>query len=123
MTSEKKYKVLKSIFWDYNTDLLSLDKLIAGDTNSIDEYNFKLILNRILERLNWYELIDILGIELLKKNLTPETINRLRTQELKNRYERIRRILYKEPLPFTGWDPEYRKRIRATLLSYRWDRT
>ncbi|NUM61583.1 MAG: hypothetical protein HUU44_05445 [Ignavibacteriaceae bacterium] len=123
MSTEEKYKILKSIVWDYNAEQLSLDKLISGDINSIDEYEFKFILNRMLERLNWYELIDILGIDILKKLLTPETINKLRNKELRERYERIRRILYKESLPFTGWDPEYRKRIKATVLSHRWDRS
>jgi hypothetical protein len=123
VSPEKKYKVLKSIFWDYNTDLLPLHKLIAGELNSIDDYELKLMLNRMLERLNWYELIDILGIDLIKKLLTPEIISKLRNKELKERYERIRRILFKEPLPFSGWDPEYRKGIKTTLLSYRWDRT
>jgi hypothetical protein len=123
MPDEEKYKLLKSIFWDYNTDILPFNKLIARDLNSIDDYEFKFMLNRMLERLNWYQLMDILGIDLIKKMLTPEIINKLRSKELKERYERIRRILSKEPLPFPGWDPEYRKRIKTNLLSYRWDRT
>ncbi|OGU33495.1 MAG: hypothetical protein A2057_06085 [Ignavibacteria bacterium GWA2_35_9] len=123
MSVDEKNKVLKSIFWDYNTELLPFDKLIEGDINAIDDYEFKLILTRMLERLNWYELMDILGIDLIKRLLTPEIISKLRNNELKERYERIRRILFEEPLPFSGWDPEYRKRIKTTLLSYRWDRT
>lgn len=46
MSTEEKYKILKSIVWDYNAEQLSLDKLISGDINSIDEYEFKFILNR-----------------------------------------------------------------------------
>ena len=122
MTREEKYKILKTIFWDYNTERLNLDKVISMDFSSIDEYEFKLILNRMLERLSWYELLDIVGIELIKKHLTAEVISRLRSKELKDRYERIRRILFKEPLPFSGWDSEYRKRIKTTLLSDRWYR-
>jgi len=120
MSLEEKYKILKSIFWDYNTDLLPFNKVIERDINSIDDYEFKLMLNRMLERLNWYELMDILGIDLIKKLLTPEIISKLRNKELKDRYERIRRILFKEPLSISGWDPEYRKKIKTTLLSYRW---
>jgi len=122
MSDEEKNKVLKSIFWDYNTNLLPLDKITRGDLYSVEDYDLKLIVRRMLERLNWYELIDILGIEILKKSLTPEVIRSLRNKDLRERYERIRRILFKEPLPFSGWDPEYRKRIQSTLLSYRWDR-
>ncbi len=123
MFDEKKRNALLNIFWDYNTDLLPLEKIIKRDLKSIDDYEFKLILNRMLERLNWYELLDILGIDLIKQLLTPEIIGKLRNEGLKERYETIRRILFKEPLPVSGWDPEYRKRVKTTLLSNRWYRT
>jgi hypothetical protein len=120
MTREEKYNTLKKIFWDYNVELLPLDKFIKMETDNIDEYVYNLVVTRILERLNWYDIIDILGIEQLKKILIPGIINRLRSNELKERYERIRRILFEEPLPLSGWDPEYIKRIKTTLLSNRW---
>lgn len=123
MINEEKYRVLKSIFWDYNVKLLPLEKIVERDLNSIDSYELKLIIKRMLERLNWYELLDILGLDLIKKFLTTEIIGSLRNKELKDRYERIRRILFNEPLPFTGWDPEYREKIKSTLLSYRWNRS
>jgi hypothetical protein len=123
MTYEEKYKALTNIFWDYNINLLPFNRVIERDSGSIDDYEWKLILNRMLERLSWYELLEILGVDLIKKSLTRETIGKLRNKELKERYERIRRILFKEPLPLSGWDPEYRKRIKATLLSNRWYRT
>ena len=123
MSNEEKHRILKSIFWDYDISLLPLNKIIEGDIKAIESYEFKLMMNRMLERLNWYELLDILGAGLLKDLITPEIIGRLRSKELKERYERIRRILHKEPLPFSGWDPEYRKRIKSTLLSDRWYRS
>jgi hypothetical protein len=123
MINEEKYRVLKSIFGDYNVKLLPLEKIVERDLNSIDSYELKLIIKRMLERLNWYELLDILGLDLIKKFLTTEIIGSLRNKELKDRYERIRRILFNEPLPFTGWDPEYREKIKSTLLSYRWNRS
>ena len=120
MTREEKYNKLKKIFWDYNVDLLPLDKFINLETERIDEYMYKLVTTRMLERLNWYDLMDILGIEQLKEILSSGIIKRLRSIELKDRYERIRRILYKEPLPLSGWNSEYIKRIKTTLLSNRW---
>ena len=119
MTRKEKYGTLKKIFWDYNVEFLPLDNFIKMETDDIDEYVYNLVVTRMLERLNWYDIIDILGIEQLKKILSQDTIKRLRSNELKERYERIRRILFKEPLSLSGWDPEYIKRIRTTLLSYR----
>ena len=119
MTRKEKYGTLKKNFWDYNVEFLPLDNFIKMETDDIDEYVYNLVVTRMLERLNWYDIIDILGIEQLKKILSQDTIKRLRSNELKERYERIRRILFKEPLSLSGWDPEYIKRIRTTLLSYR----
>ena len=120
MSIEEKYSTLKKIFWDYNIDLLPLNKIVNMQFDIIDKYEFDLIINRMFERLGWFDLLDILGVDLLKKILTPGSINRLRSNELKDRYERIRRILFKEPLPLSGWDSEYIKRIKTTLLSNRW---
>ena len=120
MSIEEKYNTLKKIFWDYNIDLLPLNKIVNKQFDVIDKYEFDLIINRMLERLGWFDLLDILGVDLLKKILASGSINRLRSNELKDRYERIRRILFKEPLPLSGWDSEYIKRIKTTLLSNRW---
>ena len=120
MSIEEKYNTLKKIFWDYNIDLLPLNKIVDMQFDVIDKYEFDLIINRMLERLGWFDLLDILGVDLLKKLLISGSINRLRSKELKDRYERIRRILFREPLPLSGWDSEYIRRIKATLLSNRW---
>lgn len=120
MLPEEKYKILKKIFWDYNIDLLPLNKIVNMQFDVIDKYDFDLVINRMLERLSWSDILDILGVDLLKKILVPGLINKLRSNELKDRYERIRRILFREPLPLSGWDPEYIKRIKTTLLSDRW---
>ena len=120
MSIEEKYATLKKIFWDYNSDLLPLNKIVNMQFDFIDKYEFDLVINRMLERLSWPDLLDILGVDKLKKILVSDSIKRLRSNELKDRYERIRRILYKEPLPLSGRDPEYIKRIKTTLLSDRW---
>ena len=120
MSIEEKYNTLKKIFWDYNIDLLPLNKIVNKQFDVIDKYEFDLIINRMLERLGWFDLLDILGVDLLKKILASGSINRLRSNELKDRYERIRRILFKEPLPLSGWDSEYIRKIKTTLLSNRW---
>ncbi len=120
MTYEEKKKLLKTIFWDYDTSSLPLDKIINKEYNSVDEYEFRMVFNRMLERLNWYDLLDLMGVDLLKVHLTNDAISGLRSKELKDKYERIRRILFEEPLSLSGWDAEYIKRIRYTLLSNRW---
>jgi hypothetical protein len=120
MLPEEKYNTLKKIFWDYNIELLPLNKIVNMQFDEIDKYEFELIINRMLERLSWIDLLDILGVDKLKEILGSGSLNKLRRRDLKERYERIRRILYKESLPLSGWDPEYIKGIKTTLLSNRW---
>lgn len=102
MTDSEKYNTIKKIFWDYNIDLLPLKKIAEGSFDTIDKYDFDLIINRMLERLTWFQLIDILGIDMIKKILDEERIKKLRNNELKERYEQIRRLLFNEALPVSG---------------------
>jgi len=116
----EKYNALKNIFWDYQIEKLPIDKIINHEFDSIDMYEFNLIIKRMFERLTWYELIDILGIDIIKKLLTDEFIKRIYPKELRDKYERIRRILRKEIISDAGWNSTNHKRIRASIISNRW---
>ncbi len=120
MTPEEKYRTLKIIFWDYRTDLLPLDKVINRELDSIGDYEFNMMLNRMLERLSWYDLLEILGPDAIKRLLTKVTISKIRFNELRERYELIRKILSGEVVSFTGWGDEYYNKIKHTLFSHRW---
>ncbi len=74
---------------------------------------------RLLERMPWYDLVELFGLSGLKKMITGERIRLLRDPLLKEHYKCARQLLHKEPLSISGWRPEYRKKIRATLLSDR----
>ena len=85
MTSHEKYQKLRNIFWDYNVELLPLNKIVECDLKSIDDYELKFILNRMFERLSWYDLLEILGIPSLKYYLTQEAISKIRFVELREK--------------------------------------
>ncbi|HPC35538.1 MAG TPA: hypothetical protein P5268_06755 [Candidatus Marinimicrobia bacterium] len=123
MNDKEKYDILTKIFWDYHVDKLPLDSIITGDLQSIDKYTFNFIIVRMLERLNWYDLLEILGPEYLKQILIPEIINKLRSKELRAKYEFIGKVLSGEDLSFTGWGDAYYQRLKHTLFSNRWYRT
>ncbi|MEJ5350700.1 MAG: hypothetical protein WHS65_03815 [Melioribacteraceae bacterium] len=116
----EKYNALKNIFWDYKIENLPIDKIINHEFDSIDTYEFNLIIKRMFERLTWYELIDILGMDNIQKLLTDDLIKRIYPKELRDKYERIRRILRKEIISDAGWNSTNHKRIRASILSNRW---
>jgi hypothetical protein len=76
----------------------------------------------MLERLNWYDLLEILGLDIIKQVLDQNTIDGLRHHELREKYGFLRKVLSGENVSFTGWGDEYYQQIKHTLFSNRWYR-
>jgi hypothetical protein len=115
-------KTLKGIFWDYNIDPDELFEVLNGKRKKVGPFNAQQIFIRMLERLSWYELIELLDLEYIKNNLTDEVIQKIRFRALREKYETVQKVLHGHPLSVSGWDPPYRERIKHTLLSNRWYR-
>ena len=114
---------LRGIIWDYDVDPDELFEVITGKREKSGPFDAERIFVRMLERLSWYELIELLGLEFIKNHLSEDIIRKIRFKALRGRYETIRKVLSGDPLSFSGWDPEYREKIKYTLLSNRWYRT
>ena len=119
---ERISRIMKHILWDYDIDPYELYEVVIGKRERVGHFDEKRVLQRMLERLSWYDLLDLLGVDILRERLVSETIARIRRSDVRERYEHIRRILHKEAVPLSGWDPEYREKVRHTLLSHRWYR-
>lgn len=113
---------LRGIIWDYDVDPDELFEVITGKREKSGPFDAERIFVRMLERLSWYELIELLGLEFIKNHLSEDVIRKIRFKALRGRYETIRKVLSGDPLSFSGWDPEYREKIKYTLLSNRWYR-
>lgn len=120
MSDNEKYTKLQRLFWDYNITTELLNIIIDRQFEKLDKYTHDLIFKRMLERLDWYDILDIAGVEQIKKVLHSEMIQKLRNKELKVKYEKVRQILFGEPLPSTGWDTDFIKRVKSSVLSDRW---
>jgi len=112
----------RGIIWDYDVDPDELFEVITGKREKSGPFDAERIFVRMLERLSWYELIELLGLEFIKNHLNKDVIKKIRFKALRGRYETIRKILSGDPLSFSGWDHEYREKIKYTLLSNRWYR-
>jgi hypothetical protein len=123
MNKDAMESVFKNIIWDYNVNADELIDVITGKKEKAGPFDAERLFVRMLERLSWYELIDLLGIKYIKDNLNESAIKKIRFNLLRERYETIRQILSGAPLSFSGWDPEYREKIKHTLLSNRRHRT
>ena len=123
-TQQRLMKALSSkIIWDYEIDPDEIYETVIGKRGKAGPLDAQQILIRMLERLSWYDLVDILGLEFLKNAITEEVIQKIRFKALREKYETARKVLHGHPLSVSGWDTAYRKRIKHTLLSNRWYRT
>jgi len=110
------------ILWDYSVDPLEFYEAAAGRNDKAGPFDQERALIRCLERLSWYDLLKIFGIDFLKTHLTKTLISKLRFQQMRDKYEFLRKVLQGEDVSFSGWNSETRDRIEHTLLSNRWYR-
>jgi len=85
---------LRPLLWDLNISLKEAALLIFGKSNSIKGVTAQDLYLKLLMSYSWYKLIDIFGIEFLKKNMIEVIVlNRLFPPELKKRYMYVRSTL------------------------------
>jgi hypothetical protein len=114
-------RIIRPVMWDYNDDPYTLYEKIKNSSFIYKKENFfSRLFVRMLERLNWYDLLSLFGAEWLSDHLTDDVLHHLRSEELKERYVRIRSVLQGRAVSVSGWDPEYRTKLRNRLLSNRW---
>ncbi|MBC8402695.1 MAG: hypothetical protein H8E14_14510 [Candidatus Marinimicrobia bacterium] len=121
--SAKSNQIIKRLIWDYNIKPEAVYQVLIGERERVNHWDFEHIFLRSLERLGWYDLLNLLGEKRLKDKLTPDIIKQLRNPELRTKYERLYKILHQEPVSFAGWGAELRKQFQHTLFSDRWYRS
>ena len=116
-------RIMKHIVWDYDIDPYQLYEVVTGRREKAGHFDAERVFLRMVERLSWYDLLDLLGIDSLRVFLTPARISKIRDETLREKYEYVGKVLHGAAVSFSGWDPESREKIRNTLLSHRWYRS
>jgi hypothetical protein len=112
--------IMKLIIWDYDINPYALYEIVTGKKERVGQFDKERIFVRMIERLSWYDLLNILGAQFIKEYLTRDIIKKIHYKDMQERYEFVRKILQGEAVSFSGWGHEYRERIKSTLLSNRW---
>lgn len=112
--------LIRSVVWDYDYPAEDLLALARGEVASCGHLDRTALLVRVLERLPWYSVLAIVGLDEARRILDAGLHRRLRHRDMREKYERVRAILRGETLPPSGWDPEGRGAGAFPVLSHRW---
>lgn len=77
--------------------------MIKGDRAVAGHGDAEKLLIRLLETLNWYDLLGLFSPEELAQKLVGPTIRGIYPPEKRARYERLGKILRGEAVTFTKW--------------------
>jgi len=118
--TETKRRCLTRLAWDYDIPVEDLYAVIKGKKSHAGHWDFDRLFLRMLERLRWYDLLELLGRKTLQEKLVHDILKQIRSSEKRKKYERLGKILRGEPVSFTKWGSEYREKIKDSLFSNRW---
>ena len=119
LSNEEKLKLMSSLNWDYLDKHEDMLAVIEGHLESSGAFTRDKLFVRSLERLTWYTIIGLWGIESIKELYTPETAGRIWPKDLRKRYDFALAVLRREPLPPARWGDEYFKSERYRFFSDR----
>ena len=116
---EEKLKLMRSINWDYNATPEDMLDVIEGNRDSAGAFDREGLFVRSLERLSWYNVLELFGVDLMIRLWTPELARRLRFREMREDYDYAISILRGKPLPAAEWGVRNYKPVRNPFLSHR----
>ena len=93
MDREHRYKILKTIIWDYTVSASDMEELLDGKIDNAGHFTRKKLFVRMLTGLPWYTIIQLLPVENVNEMLTEEIISTLWPKSVKDQYEYIRKRL------------------------------
>jgi hypothetical protein len=119
LTHEEKLKLMSNLNWDYLDKYEDMLAVIEGRLESSGAFTRDKLFVRSLERLTWYSVVGLWGIETIKELYTPEIAKRLWPKENKRHYDFVLAVLRREPVSPPGWGTEYFKSKRYEFFSNR----
>jgi hypothetical protein len=87
--------------WDYSISVPEMEDLLDGKIEKAGHYSRENLFVKILKGLSWYNVIQLMPAENVKKMLTDEVIEKLWPESVKKQYKYVRKRL-QETLPDPG---------------------
>ncbi len=90
LESAARLAIIRKILWDYDIAPEACLAVLDSRQPTAWHYNAQILFIKVLESFPFYAVVDLMPIDRIKELLTTETIDKLRVQQLKTRYEFIR---------------------------------
>jgi hypothetical protein len=119
LTHEEKLDTMRSLNWDYLDKPEEMLAVIEGRIVSSGAFNREKLFVRSLERLTWYRIVGLWGVEEIKRLYTPELAARVWPKSLRWRYDFALAVLRREPVPPSRWGSEHYQSARHRFFSNR----
>lgn len=119
MTKKEKVRIIKKIVWDYKIQPEKLLKKLSGPES--DEKIRQWFFVRTFESLPWQKVVGFWGVDTCLKMDEKQIRSKIRPQ-LRGKYDRIYKLLRREPVSPAEWDLESYRQIIKPFLSDRWNR-
>jgi hypothetical protein len=119
LTHEEKLGLMRSLNWDYLDKPEDMLAVIEGSLASSGAFTREKLFVRSLERLSWYRIIGLWGVEEINKLYTPELAGRIWPKDRRWRYDFALAILRREPVSPARWGSEHYKSARYRFFSNR----
>lgn len=87
---ETREEVLRKINWDYTYTVAEINAILKG----ADYRMKKPFYIKLLKTFRWYVLINVLSELEIKEMLSPDVVNNLHVNSLKEKYKYVRAVLY-----------------------------
>jgi hypothetical protein len=120
ITREEKLDLMKSLNWyalDTPEEMLAV---IEGTSESSGTFDTAKLFVKSLERLRWYSIIGLWGVENIKKLYTEDLANRIWPKSRRKEYDIAIGLLREDAIPTPRWGDGTLEQTWGSLLSNRW---
>lgn len=120
MNGNEKLKRGAALVWDYRVEAQEVLDVLEGRRASVAGLDSDALFRRMLQGMAWHVIVEMMGIEEVKRRLTVENIGLLWPVGLRGRYERVRKILRGEFVSPARWGTPEARKYKFPILSNRW---
>jgi hypothetical protein len=117
LTREEKLDFMKALNWDYRTSPEAMLDVVEGRREFAGDFDKKKLFVRSLERLRWYPVVGLWGIETMKAMWTPEIRHRLWPPSRREEYDITFALLRGEAVPAARWGTAFYHSDRYRFFS------